>query len=285
MRLIKELNLKDYNAYCIEAVCSKAWFPESEKDLMEIYQQNSTDRFIILGNGNNIILSKEYYDEEFIIFNGCFDRVTVNDSLLEGEAGATLLHLSETALKHHLTGLEIFYDIPSSLGGAVVMNAGTKEGEIKDILLKVRYLDLSDMIVKEILKDEIEFEYRNSFFQRHTDKIVLKACLQLTKGNPEQIRTLMEETKKNRWIKQPREYPNCGSVFKRPPGRFVGPMLDELGMKGYTIGGAKISKKHSGFIINAKNAKGTDILAVIAEAQKRVKEKFGVNLEVEQRII
>lgn len=285
MFIYKNFNLTEYNAYRINAVCSKVWFPENERDLLEILNQNNKKCLIVLGNGNNIILSKEYYEEDFIILNGCFNKVTVKDNEIEAEAGATLLQLSEIALKQLLTGLEIFYDIPSSVGGAVVMNAGTKEGEIKDILVKVRYLDLTERKIKEITKEDIGFEYRNSFFQKHTDKIVLKAWFQLKKGNPEQIRAKMDETKQARWAKQPREYPNCGSVFKRPPGRFVGPMLDELGMKGFTIGGAKISEKHSGFIVNIGNATGKDILAVIAEAQKRVKEKFDVDLEVEQRVI
>jgi len=285
MQSLSNINLTAYNAYRINAVCTKAWFPENETDLLEIFSQNKNKRLIILGNGNNIILSKEYYEEEFIIFNGCFDKITVNNTEMEAEAGATLLQLSETALKHHLTGLEIFYDIPSSVGGAVVMNAGTKEGEIKDILVKVRYLDLTDLQIKEIAKEDIGFEYRNSFFQKNTNKIVLKAWFQLKKEKQERIRARMEETKQTRWAKQPREYPNCGSVFKRPPGRFVGPMLDELGMKGFTVGGAKIAEKHSGFIVNTGTATGNDILALIAEAQKRVKERFGVELEVEQRII
>ena len=281
----RNFNLKEYNAYRINAVCAKAWFPESETELLEIYFKSTNKRLIILGNGNNIILSKDYYEEEFIILNGTFDKIIVNDSFIEAEAGATLLQLSEMALKNQLTGLEIFYDIPSSLGGAVVMNAGTKEGEIKDILVKVRYLDLIDLQIKKIAKKDIGFEYRNSFFQKHTDKIVLKAWFQLEKGNPEAIKAKMEETKQIRWAKQPREYPNCGSVFKRPPGCFVGPMLDKLGLKGFTIGGAKISEKHSGFIINTGNATGNDIIKVIFEVQKRVKEKFNLDLEIEQRIV
>jgi len=285
MFIYKKFNLTEYNAYRIKAVCSKAWFPENESNLSDIFSSNINKRLIILGNGNNIILSKKYYDEEFIILNGCFDKVTVNNNEIAAEAGATLLQLSETALKNHLTGLEIFYDIPSSVGGAVVMNAGTKEGEIKDILIKVRYLDLADMHIKEISKEDICFEYRNSFFQKHTDKIVLKAWFNLEKGNYEQIQARMEQTKQNRWAKQPRDYPNCGSVFKRPPGRFVGPMLDQLGMKGFSVGGARISEKHSGFIVNTDHATGDDILSIIAEAQKRVKDKFGVQLEIEQRIL
>ncbi len=241
--------------------------------------------YIVLGSGHNVILSKEDYDEEFIILNGCFDKIEISGTEVIADAGATLLQLSDASLKNSLAGFEIFYDIPSSVGGAVVMNAGTKEGEIKDVLVKVRYLDLADMKIKEIAKEDIGFEYRNSFFQKHTNKIVLKAWFKLVKGTPKEIKAKMEQTKQIRWAKQPREFPNCGSVFKRPPGRFVGPMLDELGMKGFTIGGARISEKHSGFIINTGNATGKDILAVMAEAQRRVKEKFGVDLEVEQRII
>lgn len=285
MNYINNFNLTDYNAYRIDAVGAKAWFPENETDLLEIFNQNKNKRLIVLGNGNNIILSKEYYEEEFIILNGCFDKIIISDTEIEAEAGATLLQLSETALKHHLTGFEIFYDIPSSVGGAVVMNAGTKEGEIKDILIKVRYLDLSDLKIKEISKNEIGFEYRNSFFQRNTDKIVLKAWFELRQGNPVEIKNKMDEYKNIRWSKQPREFPNCGSVFKRPKGRFVGPMLDELGLKGFTVGGAKISEKHSGFIVNTGTATGKDILDLIKEVQFRVKEKFGVELEVEQRVI
>lgn len=281
----QQFNLKNYNAYRVESICSKAWFPENETDLLEIFSQNKNKRLIILGNGNNIILSKDYYEEEFIILNGCFDKVTVNNTGMEAEAGATLLQLSETALKHHLTGLEIYYDIPSSVGGAVVMNAGTKEGEIKDILVKVRYLDLTDLQIKEIEKNKIEFEYRNSIFQKNQDKIVLAATFKLEFGDKFEIKSKMEAYKAIRWSKQPREFPNCGSVFKRPAGRFVGPMLDELNLKGFTIGGAKISEKHSGFIVNTGKATGKDILNIIKEVQIRVKEKFDIDLEVEQRII
>jgi UDP-N-acetylmuramate dehydrogenase len=279
------LDLSPYNAYQVKAHCAIAWFPENENELMQIYQQNTSSRKIILGNGNNIILSKDFYDEEFIILNGCFNKVEITQNGITAEAGATLLQLSKNALVHSLSGLEIFYDIPSSVGGAVVMNAGTKEGEIKDVLVKVRYLDLVDMQIKEITHDEIRFEYRNSFFQKNANKLVLKAWFILTPGNIEEIKTRMEITKQTRWDKQPREFPNCGSVFKRPSGRFVGPMLDELGLKGFTIGGAQISEKHSGFIINRGDATGNDILSLIKIVQTKVKEKFGVDLEVEQRII
>lgn len=282
---IENFNLIEYNAYHINAVCSKAWFPENENDLQEIYRQNTDKKLIILGNGNNIILSKDYYNEEFIIINGCFDNITVGESEIEAEAGATLLQLSEIALKHCLTGLEIFYDIPSSVGGAIVMNAGAGGEETKDILIKVRYLDTNSLQVKEITQSDINFEYRNSFFQKHPHTLILKAWFQLSKGNADEIKSKMEKTKKTRWEKQPREYPNCGSVFKRPKGYYVGQLMDELNLKGTQIGGAKISEKHGGFIINTGGATGEDIIQLINLVQNRVREAYNIELEVEQRII
>jgi len=285
MKIEYNFNLKDYNSYQIESVCKRAYFPDNENDILDLYKAKKD--FILLGGGYNIIFSKEYYYTDFIIFNGNFNtlKIDTNSSVISAEAGATILDVSEIAEKHSLKGVEFFYDIPSSVGGAVVMNAGTKEGETQNILKKVRYLDLIDLEIKEKNKDDLELEYRNSFFQKQKDKIILKVWFQLSKGDKDIIRTVMEASKKRRWERQPRELPNGGSVFKRPPGRFVGPMIDELGLKGFTIGGAQISKKHSGFIVNINNATGSDILEVIKHAQSKVKEVFNVDLEIEQRII
>lgn len=285
MRVFEKFDLSRYNAYNLTTSCAKAYFVESEEDLVNLYRNKSEFPKFIIGNGNNIILSKEWYDDSFIVFNGCFDKVEVKGTKINAEAGATMLQLSEIALQKSLSGFEIFYDIPSSVGGAVVMNAGAGTDEIKDFIEKVRYFDIADQQFKEIFSDKLDFKYRNSFFQKHPDKIVVKALFNLMPGNPVNIRTKMEETKQIRWAKQPRDYPNCGSVFKRPPGRFVGPMLDELGLKGFKIGGAQISEKHSGFIINTGNATGKDILAIIEYIRDQVKERFNVDLEIEQRII
>lgn len=283
MKSLKNFKLTNYNSYQLNAICSIVFFPNDENELIQLCKSKINQ--IILGNGNNIIFSREWYDEPFIIFNGNFDKIEVTGQEIITEAGATLLQLSELALEHHLTGAEMFYDIPSSVGGAVVMNAGASGEEIKDILVKVRYLDLADMKVKEIQKDEIGYEYRNSFFQKNTDKIVLKAWFQLKQGDPKAINEKMETIKQQRWAKQPRDYPNCGSVFKRPKGFYVGAMIEELGLKGFAIGGAQISEKHGGFIINKGNATGQDILEIIKVVKQKVKNRFGVELEVEQRII
>ena len=285
MKVYDNFNLTEYNSYRIKSKCKKAYFPENEDDIIKLFSLKQD--YILLGSGHNLILSKAYYDTDFIIFNGNFDsiEVEIDSNVIVTESGATILRLSETAEKHNLTGAEFLYDIPSSVGGAVVMNAGTKEGETKNILKKVRYLDLKDLVVKEKMNEDLELEYRNSYFQKNKNKIILKAWFQLGPGVRANIRQIMDESKARRWARQPREYPNSGSVFKRPTGKFVGPMIDELGLKGYTIGGAQVSKKHSGFIVNLGNATGKDILELIQYVQEKVLQKFKVNLEVEQRII
>lgn len=285
MKHYTEFDLTNFNSYRIKAICNHAYFPEKEQDLITFFQRK--EPFILLGSGHNIILSKEYYDLDFLIFNGSYNNVEIDciSGTVEAEAGIAMLELSELALKNGLSGIEIFYDIPSSLGGAVVMNAGANGEEIKDVILKVRYLDLIDFQVKEISKEDILFEYRNSFFQRNTDKVILKVWLQLQSMEVEPIRKKMEYIKTQRWAKQPKELPNAGSVFKRPQGHYVGAIMDELGLKGFAVGGAKISEKHGGFIVNQGNATGQDILQLIDQIQKMVKNKFNITLEVEQRII
>lgn len=285
MKVEENKDLTEFSAYKVKSSCAKAYFPECEEDLVSLYRNNPTEQFTVIGNGNNIIFAKEYYNKSFIILNGCLNKITVENDCILAEAGATLLKLSETALKYSLTGLEAFYDIPSSVGGAVVMNAGNKDAEIKDVLVKVRYLDLDTLEIKEMTNKEASFYYRNSFFQNYKNNIVLKVWFKLLPGDPDTIHKKMEQGKSIRWQKQPRDYPNCGSVFKRPEGRFVGPMLDELGLKGFAIGGAQVSKKHSGFIINTGNATGQDILSLITEIQRRVKAHFNIDLVVEQRVI
>lgn len=284
MKIYENFDLKNYNSYRLNARCKKAYFPENEKDVVDLYKKGIP--FILLGSGHNIIFSKDYYDSDFIIFNGNFNAIQINESgVIEAESGVSMLEISELSLLHGFSGVEIFFDIPSSLGGAVVMNAGASGEDIKDVLIKVRYLDLDDMIIKEINRCDIDFEYRNSFFQRNTNKIILKAWIQLLAKDKEEIKNKMYALKNQRWAKQPKDFPNAGSVFKRPKGYYVGAIIDELKLKGFTIGGAKISEKHGGFIVNFNNATGQDILSIIKKVQNAVFERFGVNLEIEQRII
>lgn len=285
MHVFKSFDLSEYNSYHIKAKCARAFFPNDEEDFLRIFKNEQHKKKHILGNGNNIILSRPYYQEDFIILNGCFDSIDVHRNLILAEAGARMIKLSDIALQHSLTGFEVFYDIPSSVGGAIVMNAGANGEEIKDVLLKVRYLDLKDMQIKELQRDELDFEYRNSFFHKHPDKVVLKAWFGLKVGDSISVKAKMETAKLIRWSKQPREYPNCGSVFKRPKGQYVGAMIEQLGLKGYRIGGAMVSEKHAGFIINYRDATGQDVLTLIEYIKREVHKFYGIDLELEQCVI
>lgn len=285
MKVYKEFDLSNFNSYNIKSICKKAFFPDTELDIIDFFKENCSSTVIIIGNGNNLILSKKYYEESFLILNSCFEKMELESNVIEAEAGATMENVSLFAMKNKLEGLEPFYDIPSSVGGAVFMNAGTGKIEIKNLLLKIRYLNLDTFIVSELNVDQLELGYRESVLQKKENMFILKAWFTLGHGCIDDINNKMQKIKTRRWAKQPREYPNCGSVFKRPKGFFVGELLDNLGLKGYTIGGAQVSKKHSGFIINVDKATGEDVLKLIKYIQKKVFFKFKVNLQIEQRVI
>lgn len=285
MKIVNDLDLTPYNSYRIKSTCKRAFFADDEADIQEIFTNYQDVKKVIIGSGHNIILSKDRYEEDFVIFSGNFDQVSLEDDLIKCQSGISMYDLSMIALNASLSGLELFYDIPSSLGGAIVMNAGASGEEIKDLLISVRYYDPIKNVFNEILAKDISFEYRNSFFQKNPYLIITESLLRLKKGDPALIKEKMELNKSVRWAKQPKDHPNAGSVFKRPPGHFVGALMDELGLKGYTVGGAKISEKHGGFIVNFDNATGQDILDIIAVVKERVLETYSLDIEVEQRII
>lgn len=286
MKKFSNFLLTDYNSYKINAKCHKAVFPETIEDIIDVYKTEK--KLVLIGSGSNIILAKEWYNSTFVIFNGNFDGIFIVDSdnySLKAQAGCFTKTLSEYAQNLGWSGAEFLYDIPSSIGGAVVMNAGTKEGETKAILRCVKYYDLDEGEIKIQSVDELDLGYRKSVFQFKENCVILEAEFQLKKGNKDKILADMIDSRNRRWLKQPRDMPNCGSVFKRPAGHFVGPMIEDLGLKGFQIGGAQISEKHAGFIVNKGNASGRDILRLIAFIQRRVNQVYGVDLELEQRII
>jgi UDP-N-acetylmuramate dehydrogenase len=285
MKVIEKFSLENYNGYHLKSFCSLAIFPENENDIYKLLTDKNNKSAIIIGHGSNIILSKEWYDQPFIIFNGNLNWIKTEGPIITVGTGASLAKISICALENELTGFESFFDIPGSLGGAIFMNAGTQGSEIKDSLIKVKYFDKNDYNFKEIATQDIGFDYRSSIFQKQTNHIIIEAEFELTKGESSAIESAMNEIKHQRWLKQPRDYPNCGSVFKRPAGHFIGPLLDELGLKGSSIGDAKVSEKHSGFIINTGNARGSEILELIDLIREKVKDRYQIMLEVEQKIV
>jgi UDP-N-acetylmuramate dehydrogenase len=200
------------------------------------------------------------------------------------QSGALLGDVSRSAATHGLTGLEFAVGIPGTLGGAIMMNAGAYGGEMKDVVTRVTVLDSDDGLIHELGPEELQFGYRRSALQG-TRRVVAEVEMVLQAGDAAAIVERMEELTRQRESKQPLSYPSAGSVFKRPPGRYVGPMVEELGLKGYRIGGAQVSEKHAGFIVNCGDATARDVLALIQHVRAEVQQAFGVTLETEVQVI
>jgi len=274
------------NSYNLEAQAEILILPETKEDFKDIFTRYQAHKIIVLGRGNNIILSQPYYDHEyvFVILRENFGNFIFTNEQVIVEAGADMKILSIEAQKRGLSGLEYFYGIPSSLGGAIYMNAGANEFETKQIVKTVTYFDKNTKEIHTLNNEDSKFSYRHSIFQ-DIDAIILEASLLLTPSSKEKIWNKMISIYRERDKKQPLDYPSAGSVFKRPQGFYVGKMIEDLGLKGYSIGGAKISEKHAGFIINYNKATGKDILQLINLIREKVHKHYGVWLETEQIII
>jgi UDP-N-acetylmuramate dehydrogenase len=285
MKSFREFDLAPYNSYHVRAIASQVYFPEYDADIADIFSDKSR-RKIILGGGFNVILSKSYYDDvDFVILADNFSHCWVDGLTLTAQSGASLKKVSEMAYENGLTGLELFFDVPGTVGGAVFMNAETLGESFGDPVESVTWFDRKTQAFLTVRHDQMQFGYRTSVFQQHRDAVITGARLVMQKGDKTAIYKKMMDNQAQRRAKQPWDFPNAGSVFKRPPGRFVGQMMDELGLKGATCGGAMVSPKHGGFIVNTGNATGQDILDLIALIQEKVFAAYQIRLELEQRVI
>lgn len=239
---------------------------------------------MILGNGSNLLVSDDGIRGVVIRLDGDFRKITLlDDTTIFCGAGATLAYLCKFALNCGLSGLEFAWGIPGTVGGAVFMNAGAYDGEMKDVVHSVSHISPSGEIGRTE-KENLNFGYRTSVY-RSNNMIITGVTLKLKKGNPDEIRAKMDDYMSRRSTKQPLEYPSAGSVFKRPEGNFAGALIEQCGLKGKTCGGAQVSEKHAGFIINKSNATSKDVRDLIGEIQKTVSEKTGYNLECELIIL
>lgn len=246
--------------------------------------QASDVDYMILGNGSNLLVSDDGIRDVVIRLDGDFRKITlVDDTTIFCGAGATLAYLCKFALNCGLSGLEFAWGIPGTVGGAVFMNAGAYDGEMKDVVHSVSHISPIGEIGR-IEKDNLIFGYRTSVY-RSNNMIITGVTLKLKKGNPDEIRAKMDDYMSRRSTKQPLEYPSAGSVFKRPEGNFAGALIEQCGLKGKTCGGAQVSEKHAGFIINKSNATAKDVRDLISEIQKNVLDKTGYNLECELIIL
>ena len=258
--------------------------PTTYEEVQSLVQfaKNEAVPFTLLGNGSNLIV-KDGGIRGIVILLKNFDKITVEENQLKAQSGAAIISASRKALESRLSGLEFACGIPGTVGGALFMNAGAYGGEIKDVLDYALVVDKEGNLVKRMAAD-LALDYRHSNISENGD-IVLEAVFALTPGNYEEIKAVMDDLTDRRESKQPLEYPSCGSVFKRPPGYFAGKLIQDSGLQGTRIGGAEVSKKHAGFIVNIDNATASEYIALIRHVQKTVKENFDVALEREVRII
>lgn len=236
------------------------------------------NEYYILGRGSNILVGDKGYRGTILCLNE-MDKIEVDGETIKAGAGVSLAKLASAAKNESLTGLEFASGIPGSLGGAVFMNAGAYGGEMAQVIVSVDVMDENGNIFS-MSNEELHFGYRDSIL-KHQKLICLGATMRLQKGDEARIADRMKELAIARKEKQPLEYPSAGSTFKRPEGYFAGKLIMDAGLSGYTIGGAQVSRKHCGFIINAGNATAADIKDLIDETREKVKERFGVTLEPE----
>jgi len=282
--LVKNELLCEHTSFKIGGPADVFLTPNTPELMQEMIDDiiNLKLRYMVLGGGSNLLFPDEGF-RGVIISTSKLTSLTLQDNLLTAQCGLSLRDLTNFCLENSLSGLEFASGIPGSVGGAIFMNAGAYGGEMKDVVTSVDYLDHDNQLRNHSLTGH-NFSYRSSIYQQRK-YLVLQAKFKLTPKDKKEIQAEMQDLQHRRESKQPLEYPSAGSVFRRPEGYFVGKLIDDCALKGYSIGGAQISEKHSGFIINKGNATAQNVIDLISFIQQTVKCKFGVDLHTEVRII
>lgn len=259
--------------------------PEKEgqvRKTLSLLKEAQVPRYI-MGNGSNLLVGDRGYRGVILQICKKMNRIRIQDTVIQAQAGALLSKIAAEAQAKGLTGFEFASGIPGSLGGAVMMNAGAYGGEMKQVLIQAQILNASGEI-EDVLAEEMELGYRSSVFSRNGG-VILSASIQLEPGDPSAIQSRMEELKFLRTSKQPLEYPSAGSTFKRPEGYFAGKLIQDAGLRGFQVGGAQVSEKHCGFVINKDQASAMDIRSLMEQVSEKVYTRFGVRLEPEVKLI
>ncbi len=284
--VMKDEPLSKHTSFRIGGPCRLMIIPNSAESLVEIEKFIGSNgiRSLILGKGSNMLCADEGYDGAVILLDrnlGSIERI--DDVTIRAEAGAPLIMLCTKALEYGLTGLEFAYGIPGTVGGGIFMNAGAYNGEIKDVVTKVTAVDKNGE-VHTYSADALDLRYRSSRFEK-TGEVILSAEFTLKKGDKTEIAAEMNRLIGLRRSRQPLEYPSAGSTFKRPTGQFAGKLIQDSGLRGYSVGGAQVSEKHCGFVINRDGATCEDVKTLIHDIQETVRAKMGFDLECEVRMI
>lgn len=281
----EDISLKRYNTYRIDSKCKYLIFPKNKEELKELLQYLSTteEKYIILGNGSNIILKETYYNGVVILLTK-LNKLTITDNTIEVEAGYSLQKLALESCSIGLTGLEFACGIPGHIGASIAMNAGAYNSSLSEIVETVEVINPNFEFVN-MTKQDLDFEYRSSMFKKNKNYIIVSAVLKLEKGNKEEILEKISKRRVKRIETQPLDMPSAGSVFRNPPNMHAGELIEKCGLKGYNINGAEVSEKHANFIVNTKNATGRDIIKLIEKVKQEVKKEFNIDLILEQIIV
>jgi UDP-N-acetylmuramate dehydrogenase len=273
--------MKNHTTFKIGGSAQVFVTPEKPEQIQEIVNlgREETVPVHIIGNGSNLLVSDEGVEGIVVAVFGKLAGYDICDTTINVQAGMSLIALSNIAADAGLSGLEFASGIPGSVGGAIYMNAGAYDGQMSDVVANVTVID-GDNNIEVLSVEDLDFGYRSSVIAKK-NMIVLSARLQLTRANEIAIKSRMNEFSELRKLKQPLEYPSAGSTFKRPEGYFAGKLIADAGLKGYTIGGAQVSEKHAGFIINTGNATAKDVVALCDYVTAQIFEKNGVKLELE----
>lgn len=280
----KDEPMKKHTTFRIGGPARFFYVPKNIEELKLIIQycKNEKLKYMIIGNGSNMLFLDEGFDGAVICVGNSMSNINVDNISIYAEAGALLSKVASSARDAGLTGMEFAAGIPGTIGGAIVMNAGAYGGEMKDIVSFVDILE-ADGNLRRYSNEEMQFGYRRSIVD--ADKVVVGVELKLACGNVDDINARMDELKTARVSKQPLEFPSAGSTFKRPEGYFAGKLIDDCGLRGYRVGGAMVSEKHCGFVINYDNATAKDVLKLIDDVKNKVYDEYNVLLEPEVRIV
>lgn len=273
--------MKDHTSFKVGGPARVFLKIRSENSLAEVLKiiKEENIPFFVLGNGSNLLVADGGYEGVIIYLEEEFSDIRVNGNVIEAGAAALLSMVSTVAMEHSLKGLEFASGIPGSMGGGAVMNAGAYGGELSDSIIEIIAMD-EEGNIQHLDNEMLEFGYRKSIFKRKT-YIILKVFLLLERGDKEVIKECMNRYNASRREKQPLEYPSAGSTFKRPEGNFAGKLIMDAGLRGYSVGGAQVSEKHCGFIINKEKATADDILTLMEKVREKVKANSGIELEPE----
>lgn len=278
-------SMAKHTSYKVGGMCKFFVTPFSVDKLLILIKEldKNSINYIVIGNGSNTIFSDDLYDG--VIINLCkLNNIEINNDKIMVEAGYSLIRLSNLCANNSLSGLEFASGIPGSVGGAVYMNAGAYKSDMSEVIESVTFLD-ENYKLNTLPKDKLEFGYRTSIF-KEKKYIILSVIINLKPGDKEEIIDLMNDRRERRINSQPLEYPSAGSVFRNPSETvFAGKLIEDLGLKGYSIGGAKVSEKHANFIVNYNNATAKDIRDLISFIRDEVEKKYDITLKVEQEFV